>query len=639
MTGQHQGYVTFRRKLVLGYGALGLLLIALLAWKTIAAYQAESQAARAVTAHSATAMAAHVAELLDAAAQPLERSTEAIARLDRHQLSATRVRPMLAISPLAPDARSWLWFIDANGRGVVTSNGLPVEGIDFSDRAYFAVPAASRDAAPFVGAPRIGAVSHRPVFFLSRRIESASGIFLGVIVATLDARRIAEVFDRARIDPSMSITLASRDNIVIARSPLFEQSFAADLSPLIASATTRLPASGTFAATSPFQGDRRMFSYVAVARYPLMIVVGVGRDALLKRLLTDFLLAAMAVATVLLLSCYSGKIALAQYRRLEHVEADQRRLIAQLASVSAELASGERRLRTITDHLPVRVAYINVDERFTFHNTGCNGAGAPLGASMGKTAREVFGPHLYEELKPDIRRALAGEQVCVEHACTVDGEERHFKRQYMPDMAPNGRVLGFYSMVTDITDFKRAQQRLSAIARVDSLTGLPNRAELLDRLDNALARCRRTGSSLACLYLDIDHFKEVNDTIGHSGGDQALIEFGRRLRQAVRESDLVARLAGDEFVILLEGLAQPAEARRVADKIIELMRPPFALEGTLRRVTTSIGVVIADPAEDRPAALLHAADRALYRAKRDGRNRVAIEAAPPADAPPAAPAP
>jgi diguanylate cyclase (GGDEF)-like protein len=115
----------------------------------------------------------------------------------------------------------------------------------------------------------------------------------------------------------------------------------------------------------------------------------------------------------------------------------------------------------------------------------------------------------------------------------------------------------------------------------------------------------------------------VNDTLGHSGGDAALIEFSRRLRQCVRESDIVARLAGDEFVIALENLAHPSEAGKVAEKIIACMTIPFNIEGTRRVVTTSVGMVIADPLHDDARALLRAADEALYQAKRGGRNRVA----------------
>ena len=620
MSEEHQGYYRFRRKLALGYLALGALLIGILAWKTVSAYRAERISAISVTAQSASAMAAHVTELIDAVDQPLKDSARAIAALGALPLTPENVTPMLATSSLALDSRFWLLFIDVKGRGVVASNGLNVQGVSFGEQPYFKAPAAGQTEI-FIGAPDIGLVSKRRVFFLSRRVESKRGEFLGVVAAPILAQRVADFFERARMEPSMSIALATQDARILARAPLFEESFGADISAFISAFASPLPSSGSFAATSPFQSGLRMFSYAPVGKYPLVVAVGVSRDSLLARLRDDFIAAALSLAAVLFVALLSGRLALRQYWRMELIEAELRAVIADLATAKIELAGSERRIRLIADNLPARVAYINADERFTYHNAGA-GSGAPLGAQMGKTAREVYGAELYDQLKADMRKALSGERICAEQSCFVNGEERFFKREYTPDFGLDGRVAGFYSMVTDITDLKLIQHRLSAIARVDSLTGLPNRAELLDRLDNALARCRRTGASLACLYLDIDRFKDVNDSLGHSGGDAALLEFGRRLSGSVRESDLVARLAGDEFVILLEGLEQPAEAVRVASKIIAAMAPPFHIEGIERQVTTSVGVVIANPLEDDPRSLLRAADAELYKAKKAGRNRM-----------------
>ena len=143
--------------------------------------------------------------------------------------------------------------------------------------------------------------------------------------------------------------------------------------------------------------------------------------------------------------------------------------------------------------------------------------------------------------------------------------------------------------------------------------------QIHERLTEALARSRRAGSKTACLFLDIDHFKGLNDTLGHAGGDEALKEFGRRLQSAARETDLVGRLAGDEFVIVMEGVDQPAAARVVASKVIEAMRAPFLIGGEERSVSTSVGVAISAGQGDDADALLKRADQALYEAKRAGR--------------------
>ncbi len=447
-----------------------------------------------------------------------------------------------------PDSRFWLLFIDAAGKGVVASNGLAVNGVSFADRSYFREAAATRDGEPHVGGPVYGRVSKRKVFFLSRRVESPSGKFLGVVAAPVDASRVANVFEKSRLGPAMSIAVVTLDYRVIARAPLFEESFGADLTSL-ARSLSPLAKSAGIEADSPFTGERRLYSLARVGSLPLVVVVGISRDKWMAGFRSDLIAAAAGLVAALVVAFFSGKFALEQYERLERVEEAQRILIEQLGAAKEELAREERRLRVIADAVPARVAYINADERYTFHNFGEHGA--PIGAVMGKTLLETHGAEIYELIKDDARRALAGERVCVERSYLSNGGRRYFKHQYTPELSPSGRAIGFHAMVTDITEFKTIQQRLSAIARVNSLTGLPNRAELLDRLESALARCRRTGASLACLYLDIDRFKEVNDTLGHSGGDRALVEFGRRLSQCVRETDLVARLAGDEFVILL----------------------------------------------------------------------------------------
>ena len=613
------GYFRFRRKLLVGYLILCALLASLTVWKVVSSYLADRTAATAVTQSSAGAMAAHVEEIIDSIDQPLHNSAIDISVMEGKPMKPESIQPLLAASSRTSDSRFWLLFIDAVGKGVVASNGLAVNGVSFADRSYFRDAATKSGGEPHVGGPVYGRVSKRKVFFLSRRVDSPSGKFLGVVAAPVDVSLVAKVFEKSRLGPAMSIALLTLDYRVIDRAPLFEESFGADLTSL-AESLSPLTKSAGIEADSPFTGERRLYSSARVGSLPLVVVVGVSRDTWMAGFRSDLIAGTAGLLVALVVAFFSGKFALDQYQKLERVEEAQRILIAQLGAAKEELAREERRLRVIADAVPARVAYINADERYTFHNFGEHGA--PIGALMGKTLLETHGAEIYALIKDDARRALAGEPICVERSYTSDGGRRYFKHQYTPDLLPSGRAIGFHAMVTDITGFKTIQQRLSAIARVDSLTGLPNRAELLDRLESALARCRRTGASLACLYLDIDRFKEVNDTLGHSGGDIALVEFGRRLRHCVRETDLVARLAGDEFVILLEGLTQPAEAERVAEKVIECMAMPFNIEGAPWPVTTSVGVVVADAMTDDSGSLLRAADEALYSAKRAGRNRM-----------------
>jgi diguanylate cyclase (GGDEF)-like protein len=154
----------------------------------------------------------------------------------------------------------------------------------------------------------------------------------------------------------------------------------------------------------------------------------------------------------------------------------------------------------------------------------------------------------------------------------------------------------------------------------DPLTGLPNRLLLDDRLQQALATVRRERCQAAVLYLDLDGFKAVNDTFGHELGDELLVEVAYRLRHAVRETDTVARIGGDEFVVVQAGGAQPDTATGLCDRLLQVLARPYVLTGGCRvRINASIGVAVAPLDAMEPAKLLRLADRAMYRAKDGGR--------------------
>jgi diguanylate cyclase (GGDEF)-like protein len=190
----------------------------------------------------------------------------------------------------------------------------------------------------------------------------------------------------------------------------------------------------------------------------------------------------------------------------------------------------------------------------------------------------------------------------------------------VPDVGPDGRVQGIFTLSIDITVMKQAEAQLARLASSDALTGLPNRREFDQALAGAFARQRRQvreGRVLALLFLDIDRFKSINDTHGHGVGDTVLREFAILLRRTVRGSDHVARIAGDEFVAVLEGLNRPEEAEQVAAKIVEAVRAARPADVA---ITTSIGIASVADGEVPPPDLIALADRALYQAKHQGRD-------------------
>ena len=177
-----------------------------------------------------------------------------------------------------------------------------------------------------------------------------------------------------------------------------------------------------------------------------------------------------------------------------------------------------------------------------------------------------------------------------------------------------------HSTVVDISDRKRAEEQIEFHAYHDVLTNLPNRKLFMDRLSQALTRCRRYGKSLSVMFVDLDHFKSINDTFGHTAGDELLLEMSRRLRACVRDDDTVARLGGDEFTIILSELRHPEDAANVAEKILESIARPLPIADTPIEVSASIGIALYPVDGHDAETLLRNADSAMYRAKEAGRN-------------------
>ena len=204
------------------------------------------------------------------------------------------------------------------------------------------------------------------------------------------------------------------------------------------------------------------------------------------------------------------------------------------------------------------------------------------------------------------------------HELPVEITVGHVKRH-------NGHL--FIAFLHDITERLAFRDQMRELALTDMLTSLPNRRAFSDRLPEAMMRARRAHELMALFFMDIDGFKGVNDRYGHEAGDELLIQFAKRLQGAVRDVDTVSRLAGDEFVVILEKLQTQQDAITVADKILSAMRVPFELTHSQVNISSSIGVAVYLPDEDGetgPEELLAMADKAMYAAKRQGKDRVNV---------------
>jgi len=193
------------------------------------------------------------------------------------------------------------------------------------------------------------------------------------------------------------------------------------------------------------------------------------------------------------------------------------------------------------------------------------------------------------------------------------------------DFLVKGRIdgAGLVHAIRYAIERKKNEQRLAFLAHHDELTGLANRIKLKERLESALDRCRRSRERCAVLFLDLDRFKEINDTLGHEAGDLLLQQVAQRLKTCVRSFETVARHGGDEFIILLEHIASAEDAVAVARRVLSAMEQPFAIPRLERAVGTSVGVALSEP-EDSIDSLIEKADHAMYRAKRMGRGSYTV---------------
>lgn len=176
----------------------------------------------------------------------------------------------------------------------------------------------------------------------------------------------------------------------------------------------------------------------------------------------------------------------------------------------------------------------------------------------------------------------------------------------------------------NVSDLRNIQERFKKMASTDALTGLPNRLDLELRLDESMQRSRQRQHQLCVMFMDLDKFKSINDTYGHDAGDKLLVEFSLRLKRVVRHTDTVFRLAGDEFVIVLEGLKSSEEAEKIAQKILDSMKEAVDLGKHSIQASTSIGIAMMPETEISSQALLSQADHALYSVKRTQRGNYHI---------------
>ena len=297
--------------------------------------------------------------------------------------------------------------------------------------------------------------------------------------------------------------------------------------------------------------------------------------------------------------------------------------ITERKQMEKTLRQSEEKYRTILENIQEGYFEVDLAGNFTFFNDSlCRNLGYSKEELMGMNNRQYTDKEHSKKLFQAFNKVYnTGEPTEFDwQIIRKDETKRYVEASVLLQKDSSGKPTGFRGIVHDVTERKQTEQQLNHMATHDVLTGLPNRMLFIDRLEVALAQSKRNRHKLAVLMLDLDHFKDINDTLGHMVGDQLLKDVGYRLSGLLRQNDTVARLGGDEFIVLLSDLERMEDVIRVAKKILKAFQQPFVCDNYKLTSNTSIGIAIyPDDGEDIDS-LLKKSDMAMYFVKTHGRN-------------------
>ncbi len=479
-------------------------------------------------------------------------------------------------------------------------------------RAFVAEALATQFPTVVFGTPVTSFVGPQRVLRFGRRVELASGGNM-VIVAEVLITQLSAIMTQGANIGGMELTLERVDGRLLASAPESEPLLGQRLAPALGSLTDslhvrRLPARLSGAAAIVVNQPAIFNEARIVASLPLDHALAGWREH------RDYLLGVLLLFAVLIVG-----VAIIEVR-----------YIRALARAQASIVQGKTTLDQALESMVSGFLLLDAEHRIVRWNrrfeemfpwlTGVLVAGMPFRRMLEATARSHLTQASAAELENWVERRLA-QQFDLD---TPHEQELPNRRviQITERPTPEGGLVIVYH---DVTELRRASAEIEQLAFYDALTALPNRRLLLDRMMQAMTSAARSKRCGAVLFLDLDHFKTLNDTLGHGVGDLLLQQVAQRLKASVRSSDTVARLGGDEFVVMLEDLAEDGliaamQAQRVGEKIMATLTQMYQLGEHPYHITPSVGATLFGPGHQDPADLLKHADIAMYQVKAHGRN-------------------
>jgi diguanylate cyclase (GGDEF)-like protein/PAS domain S-box-containing protein len=491
----------------------------------------------------------------------------------------------------------------ADEQGVIVTTTMRTgKGLNIADREHFRVHAQEDNGRLFIGKPVLGRVSGKWTVQMTRRLNRRDGTFAGIIVVSVDPTHFAEYYNKAILAEHGVLSVLGQDGVYRVRrsGDVTTTGLVVDY----AKSFARLEqAERDGQAVRGADNVERYVAHRKVAGYPLLVIAEQSREEALAEYnrSRQIYFAAAFSASIVIAAFFALATVLIRRLHEKHLQAAAARATYQAASEGS------------LDGFYI-LHYAKGSEGFTVADV--NERGAKL---LGLSKQHVLGKHLAALLPKKRAAALTRRYLRVLRTGIPIEEEVENRTGVLRVLWLHHQVVplqdGVAVTVRDISDTKKSKAQLEQLANYDSLTKLPNRHMFQQHLRAALARCQANGKKLAVLFIDLDNFKTVNDTLGHDWGDLLLRSIPARLAQCLRGEDVVCRLGGDEFTVIMEGFQSGEEVSGACKRLVSALAKPFAIKGRDISTNACIGVSIYPDHGTDVATLLKNADLAMYKAK------------------------
>lgn len=502
-----------------------------------------------------------------------------------------------------------LRITDKNGSlrfGIRAEN---VANINVADRDYFIRLRDNKDAGLVISKPVLGRITGQWAITFGRRYKQSDGSFGGIIYGVIHLSHFNAMFARLALGPNDGIAMRDMDLEMVARYPVLSGPNSGvgnkSVSNTLLEKLRTSPDHSSYTAPTGLDGIERSVSYRRMTAYPGYIIVAFSTEDYLAEWRGEVAKQALMAGLFCLLTLISGLLLWRSWQRQEKTNAS----LATLARVF----SNSNEAIIVTDAAKRIIA---ANPAFT-QLTGYEEAEA-LGRNPRFLAAGKTPPEIYREMWSDLAAKGSWQGELWDRRKTGEPYLKWLSIAVVSDEADE--IINYIGSFVDISERKASEERIRHLALHDALTDLPNRYSLNEQLAHAQSFADRNKKPLALMMIDLDRFKDINDTVGHQIGDQLLIEVARRLVRTVRDTDIVARLGGDEFIVVLSAISSTSVAAHVADKIIKAVSEPYLIDGVARRTSPSIGICIYPDDASGCDDLLKKADVAMYHAKSQGRS-------------------